>query len=94
MYRLGNRSLGNNVLAKLGFGPCWTNGRKHKNELGAFIYNAFIYNQARKRMWHSEWGFILCTAGDSKEFVGAEKGNNLQKRTQSRIIATIFHNLT
>ena len=68
--------------------------KKHKNELGTFLYNTFIYNQARKSTWHIEWGFILCTAGDSKEFVGAEKGNNLQKRTQSRIIPTIFFNLT
>ena len=35
--------MGNNVPAKLGCGPCWTNGRKHENELGSFLYDAFIY---------------------------------------------------
>ena len=29
--------LSNNVPAKLGCGPCWTNGGKDKNELGTFL---------------------------------------------------------
>jgi len=71
--------LGNNVPAKRGCGPCWTNERKQEIKLGTFLYSAFIYNQARKGMWYSEWGFILCTAGDSKEFVVCGKSQQLTK---------------
>ena len=55
-YRLENRSLWDNVPARLGYGPCWTNEGNDENELGTFLHKAFIYNQARKGMWHSEWG--------------------------------------
>ena len=57
--RQWNRSLGNNVPAKLKCVPCWANERKHENELGTFLYNVFSYNQARISMWHSELGFYF-----------------------------------
>ena len=34
---------------------------------------------ARKRMWHIEWGLFVCTAGDSKEFVGCGKRQAIYK---------------
>ena len=83
--------VGNNVPAKLGCGPCnghanrvdqWTNGRKHENELGTFLYKAFIYNQVRKSMWHRDSGFNSCTAGDSKEFVGCGKRQPTKEDTE------------
>ena len=57
------------VPAKLEYEPCRTNEGKDRNDLGTFLYKAFIYNQARKDMWHSELGLLVCTA-DSKKFVG------------------------
>ena len=78
-YRLGKTSLGNNIPAKPGCGPRWTNGRKHENEVGTFLDKAFIYNQVRKGVWLIEWGLFLGTAGRARNLWGATKGN-LQKR--------------
>ena len=33
-----NSSLGDNIPAKLGEGPCWTNEGKDENELGTFLH--------------------------------------------------------
>ena len=48
MYRLEKQIVGGTVLAKLEYEPCWTNEGKDENELGTFLYKAFIYNQVRK----------------------------------------------
>ena len=41
-YRLKERIVGNKVSARLGYGQCWMNEEKDKNELGTFLYKAFI----------------------------------------------------
>ena len=93
-YWLGNRSLGDNVPARIGYGPCWTNEGKDKNELGTFLYKAFIYNQVRKGMWHSEWGLLVCTARIARNLWGATKGKQLTKadtaQTYSDISSTLL----
>ena len=71
--------MGDNVPARLGYGPCWTNEGKDENELGTFLHKAFIYNQVRKGMWHSEWGLLLCTAGIARNLWGATKGKQFTK---------------
>jgi len=80
--------LGDNVPAKLGYRPCWTNKGKDENELGTFLYKAFVYNQARKGIWHSNLGLFVCTAEDSKEFVGYSKRQAIYK---SRHTADLSH---
>ena len=35
---------GDNVLVRLGYGSRWTNEGKDENELGTFLYKAYIYN--------------------------------------------------
>ena len=57
-----NGSLGI-VPAKLGFGPCWINGRKDKNEQGTFLI-IIIYLQAGEERYVAQFRFIgVCNAG-------------------------------
>ena len=53
--------VGNKVPAKVGFGPCWINGRKDKNKQGTFLI--IIYLQwVRKGMWYDQEIYlgVLC----------------------------------
>ena len=34
------------------------------------FYTKHLFAMVRKSMWHIEWGLFLCTAGESKQFVG------------------------
>ena len=88
-----NTLLGNNVPAKRGYGPCWANKGKDENELGTFPYKVFIYTEARKGMWYSEWGLLLCTAGIIRNLWDATKGKQFTKADRADLSHYIFYNL-
>ena len=82
--------MGDNVPAKLGYGPCWTNEGKDENELGTFLHKAFIYNQARKGMWHSKLGLLVFTAGIARNLWCATKGKQLKKKKADTYLIPLY----
>jgi len=63
----------------VGFGPCWINEEKYKNELGTFL---IIYLQARKVMRYSESFYCGVFCRDRKKREVRHCTSNFQKQTE------------
>ena len=43
------------------------------------FYTSIYLQLARKGMWHSKWGLLVCTAGIARNLWGATKGKQFTK---------------
>ena len=58
--RLKERIVGNKVPARLGYGPCWINERKVKNELGTFLHKDLLQADEEKYVEQLVEFIVVC----------------------------------
>ena len=74
-----NRSLGDNVLAKLGYEPCWTNEGKYENELETFLHKHFFTIKRGKVCGTVNLVYWYVQQRIARNLWGVEKGKQFTK---------------
>ena len=69
-----NRSFGDNVPARLGYEPCWTNAGKDENELGTFLHKHLLTIKRGKVCGTVNWFSLYVQQGIARNLWGVAKG--------------------